>query len=138
MAVRVEIEVLPDLPVARRRVEVVERKGVGHPDTISGFNTQPDNCLTDFGGAWADYIQCYLWSLYNYEQYGGQPMVWDLIHNPANGMPVFTYGFDPVRIVERLGMQTGLDTQAFSNTMPREARASRFGVRTWWLPMKPE
>jgi S-adenosylmethionine synthetase len=28
------LEALPDAPVARRRVELVERKGIGHPDTI--------------------------------------------------------------------------------------------------------
>jgi S-adenosylmethionine synthetase len=28
------VEVLPGLPVAKRRVEIVERKGLGHPDTI--------------------------------------------------------------------------------------------------------
>ncbi|NPA91363.1 MAG: methionine adenosyltransferase [Chloroflexi bacterium] len=32
---RISVEPLQALPVARRRVELVERKGVGHPDTIS-------------------------------------------------------------------------------------------------------
>jgi S-adenosylmethionine synthetase len=32
--VTVVIELLPQLPVARRRIEIVERKGIGHPDTI--------------------------------------------------------------------------------------------------------
>ncbi len=58
----------------------------GHPDTISAFNTQPDNSLLSFGGAWADYIKVYLWSLYAYEQFGGQPFVWDVAHNPLNSM----------------------------------------------------
>jgi len=31
---RIEIEALPGPPAARRRVEVVERKGLGHPDTL--------------------------------------------------------------------------------------------------------
>ena len=48
----------------------------GHPDTISGFNSNPDNSLLEWGGAWADYIQTYLWTLYCYEQYGGQPFIW--------------------------------------------------------------
>jgi len=61
----------------------------GNPDIISSFNSQPDNSLTDWGANWADYIQTYLWTLYVYEQYGGQPMIWDLIHNPANGMPSY-------------------------------------------------
>ena len=29
------VEVLNDTPVSRRRIELVERKGLGHPDTIS-------------------------------------------------------------------------------------------------------
>jgi S-adenosylmethionine synthetase len=33
-AMALVIEALPDAPVARRRVELVERKGLGHPDTI--------------------------------------------------------------------------------------------------------
>ena len=58
----------------------------GNPDNISAFNTNADNNLIVFDGNWADYIQTYLWSLYNYEQYGGQPLIWDLVHDPANGM----------------------------------------------------
>ena len=58
----------------------------GHPDNISSFNTNPDNNLVDWGGAWADYIQTYLWSLYAYEQLGGQAFIWDLVHDPLNGM----------------------------------------------------
>ncbi|MCP4225096.1 MAG: hypothetical protein GY773_17295, partial [Actinomycetia bacterium] len=64
----------------------------GNPDNISGFNTNPDNSLIDWGSAWADYIQTYLWSLYAYEQLGGQPFIWDLIHSPLNGMS----GYDAV------------------------------------------
>src|SRR5262245_2234331 len=30
----IAIEALTGLPVARRRIELVERKGIGHPDTI--------------------------------------------------------------------------------------------------------
>jgi len=58
----------------------------GHPDNISGFNTQPDNSLVVWNGNWADYIKVYLWTLYLYEQYGGQPLIWELAHNPLNGM----------------------------------------------------
>jgi hypothetical protein len=58
----------------------------GHPDTISSFNGNPDNSLTTWGSAWADYIQTYLWTLYVYEQYGGQPTIWDVVHTPGNGM----------------------------------------------------
>ena len=58
----------------------------GNPDTISSFNSNPDNSLTSWNGNWADYIQTYLWTLYIYEQFGGQPTIWDLVHNPTNGM----------------------------------------------------
>lgn len=58
----------------------------GRPDTISSFNTNPDNSLINWGSAWADYIQTYLWTLYVFEQYGGQPTIWDVVHTPANGM----------------------------------------------------
>ncbi|UCE26911.1 MAG: T9SS type A sorting domain-containing protein [Candidatus Coatesbacteria bacterium] len=58
----------------------------GHPDTISGFNTNPDNDLTDWGGEWADYIQCYLWTLYFYEKYGGEDTIYALVHEPANSI----------------------------------------------------
>jgi len=59
----------------------------GRPDTISGFNNQPDNSLTSWGAQWADYIQTYLYALYLYEQYGGQMTIWDITHHTANGMP---------------------------------------------------
>ena len=58
----------------------------GNPDVISGFNTSPDNSLVDWGSQWADYIQTYLWTLYAYEQFGGLPTIWDLVHHPSNGM----------------------------------------------------
>jgi hypothetical protein len=58
----------------------------GHPDTISGFNTNPDNDLTSWDGDWADYIQCYLWTLYFYERYGGEDTVYALVHEPANSV----------------------------------------------------
>jgi len=58
----------------------------GNPDTISDFNTNPDNSLVEWGAAWADYIQVYLWTLYAYEQFGGQPTIFDLVHEPGNGM----------------------------------------------------
>ncbi len=58
----------------------------GNPDSITGFYTNTDNNLTEWTGAWADYIKTYLWTLYTYEQYGGQPTIWDVCHNPLNGM----------------------------------------------------
>jgi hypothetical protein len=74
----------------------------GHPDQISGFNTKPDNSLINFGGNWGDYIQTYLWTLYIYEQFGGQPIIWEVCHNPANGMA---------------GYQQSLVNQGYPDTM---------------------
>jgi hypothetical protein len=64
----------------------------GRPDVISGFNTTPDNSLTAWGGNWTDYIQCYLWSLYFHERYGGHPATYAVVHQPANGIA----GYDAV------------------------------------------
>ncbi len=58
----------------------------GHPDNISGFSQNTDNSLITWNGAWADYIKTYLWTLYMYEQFGGQALINDVSHNPANGM----------------------------------------------------
>ena len=58
----------------------------GHPDNISGFNNNPDNSLTTWNSAWADYIQTYLWTLYIYEQFGGRQTIWDIAHHASNGM----------------------------------------------------
>jgi len=64
----------------------------GHPDNITSFNSHPDNNLTIWDGVWADYIKTYLWSLYFFEQYGGHPAVYALVHEPLNSMP----GYDAV------------------------------------------
>jgi hypothetical protein len=64
----------------------------GHPDEISVFNTNADNPLTTWGGNWADYIKTYLWSLYFYERYGGQPSVYAAVHQPLNSIA----GYDAV------------------------------------------
>jgi hypothetical protein len=58
----------------------------GRPDTISSFNSDPDNSLINWGGAWADYIQTYLWTLYAYERFGGQPFIYALSQEPADGL----------------------------------------------------
>ncbi len=58
----------------------------GRPDVISAFNSNPDNNLTVWDGNWADYIKTYLWSLYFYERYGGEPAVYDVVHEPANSI----------------------------------------------------
>ena len=64
----------------------------GHPDQISGFNTMADNSLIVWGGNWADYIKTYLWSLYFYERYGGQPSIYAAVHQPLNSIA----GYDAV------------------------------------------
>ncbi len=64
----------------------------GHPDQVSTFNSNPDNNLTVFNGAWADYIKTYLWSLYFYERYGGEAALYQVVHEPANS----TLGYDRV------------------------------------------
>jgi hypothetical protein len=61
----------------------------GAPDNITGFSSNPDNCLTEWTGVWADYIKTYLWSLYFYERYGGLPAVYDVVHDPANSIEGF-------------------------------------------------
>ncbi len=64
----------------------------GNPDNISSFNSNPDNNLTVWEGGWADYIKTYLWTLYFFEQYGGHPAVYALVHEPLNSMA----GYDAV------------------------------------------
>ncbi len=64
----------------------------GAPDNISSFNSNPDNSLTSWTGAWADYIKTYLWSLYFYERYGGLQSLYDVVHEPANSVQ----GYDNV------------------------------------------
>ncbi len=58
----------------------------GNPDSISSFNNNTDNNLTVWNGGWADYIKTYLWTLYLYEQYGGQELIHEVCHTTANGM----------------------------------------------------
>ena len=64
----------------------------GNPDNISGFNSNPNDPLVTWAGAWTDYIQCYLWTLYFFEQYGGIESVRDVVAEPANS----TLGYDTV------------------------------------------
>ena len=64
----------------------------GHADNVSSFPSNPDNNLTTWEGVWADYIKTYLWTLYFFEQYGGHPSVYALVHEPMNSMA----GYDAV------------------------------------------
>ncbi|MCD4654241.1 hypothetical protein K8T06_09925 [bacterium] len=61
----------------------------GHPDHISMFNTNPDNNLTEWNGKWSDYIKTYLWTLYFYEQFGGESSIFDFVSEQANGINGF-------------------------------------------------
>jgi hypothetical protein len=61
----------------------------GHPDTISGFNGNPDNDLTSWNGYYTDYIKVYLWTLYLFEHYGeytGKKLMYTLVHEPDNSI----------------------------------------------------
>ncbi len=70
----------------------------GRPDTIAQFNGNPDNSLVNWGSQWADYIQTYLWTLYGYERFGGQDFVWNLAHEPANGLAGYQAVLDAAEI----------------------------------------
>ena len=78
----------------------------GNPDTISGFNTNPDNNLTNFATG-ADYIKCYLWSLYLYEHFGGSPTILHLVDNPQ---------------ISINGVQTTLAAMGYSETVAEVVR----------------
>ncbi len=74
----------------------------GNPDYIAGFNSQPDNDLTDWGGAWSDYIQTYLWTLYFFEQYGGHPSIYAAVHEAANSIAGYEQVLDDFGYTEEV------------------------------------
>jgi hypothetical protein len=80
----------------------------GHPDQITGFPANPDVDLTTFSGNFSDYVKVYLWSLYFYEQFGGEPTCYDLVQNPLHGIP----GFQSV--LSQVGSPLGFD-DVYSN-----------------------
>ena len=45
-----------------------------------------DTSLVIWEGNLQNYGVVYLWALYMYEHYGGQPLIWDLVHEQANGI----------------------------------------------------
>jgi hypothetical protein len=76
----------------------------GKPDPISGFNTTPDNDLTKWTGAWADYIKTYLWFLYLYEQYGGRignSLIQNIVASPYVSIEGVDSGFAATGLPER-------------------------------------
>jgi hypothetical protein len=42
--------------------------------------------LVDWEGQLGNYGVVFLWTLYMYEHYGGQPFIWDIVHEQANGI----------------------------------------------------
>lgn len=66
----------------------------GNPDNVVQFNGNPDRALTTFSGNFYDYVKTYLWSLYFYERFGGQPAITSLVANPANGIAGFEATLD--------------------------------------------
>ncbi len=45
-----------------------------------------DTSLVIWEGYLQNYGVVYLWALYMYEHYGGQPLIWDIVHEQANGI----------------------------------------------------
>lgn len=45
-----------------------------------------DTSLVIWEGNLENYGVVYLWTLYMYEHYGGQPLIWDIVHEQANGI----------------------------------------------------
>jgi hypothetical protein len=45
-----------------------------------------ETSLTQWEGTLADYGCVQLWAVYMYEHYGGQPFIWALVHEQANGI----------------------------------------------------
>jgi hypothetical protein len=58
----------------------------GAPDDVVQFPNSPDNNLTSWSGNFYDYVKVYLWSLYFYEHFGGQPTIRDLVARTTNGL----------------------------------------------------
>lgn len=78
----------------------------GHPDQVILFPNAPDNSLTYWptsGGTFAEYVQVYLWSLYFYEHFGGQPTIQNLVSQPANSYA---------------GVQATLTAMGYTTTFP--------------------
>ena len=45
-----------------------------------------DTSLVIWEGNLENYGAVFLWTLYMYEHYGGQPLIWDIVHEQANGI----------------------------------------------------
>jgi hypothetical protein len=61
--------------------------GYGHTTNLLNYMQYFwDTSLVFWEGYLENYGVVYLWTLYMYEHYGGQPLIWDIVHEPANGI----------------------------------------------------
>jgi hypothetical protein len=61
--------------------------GYGHTTNLRNYMIYFwDTSLVIWEGNLENYGVVYLWTLYMYEHYGGQPLIWDIVHEQANGI----------------------------------------------------
>jgi hypothetical protein len=61
--------------------------GYGHTTNLQYYMIYFwDTSLVIWEGNLQNYGVVYLWTLYMYEHYGGQPLIWDIVHEQANGI----------------------------------------------------
>jgi hypothetical protein len=61
--------------------------GYGHTTNLQYYMIYFwDTSLVIWEGNLQNYGVVYLWALYMYEHYGGQPLIWDIVHEQANGI----------------------------------------------------
>jgi hypothetical protein len=61
--------------------------GYGHTTNLAYYITDfYELSLVIWEGQLGNYGVVYLWALYMYEHYGGQPLIWDIVHEQANGI----------------------------------------------------
>jgi hypothetical protein len=61
--------------------------GYGHTTNLYNYIRYFwDTSLVIWEGNLENYGVVYLWALYMYEHYGGQPLIWDVVHEQANGI----------------------------------------------------
>ncbi|MBN1619171.1 hypothetical protein JW890_00455 [candidate division WOR-3 bacterium] len=58
----------------------------GLPDEISGFPSNPDNNLLNWGQQWSDYIQTYLFMMFVMEHYGGAQTLKNIVSDTLNSV----------------------------------------------------
>jgi hypothetical protein len=61
--------------------------GYGHTTNLQYYMIYFwDTSLVIWANNLENYGVVYLWTLYMYEHYGGQPLIWDIVHEQANGI----------------------------------------------------